>query len=257
MGFKKTVLHIYNSDALYVMYTVPSHHMLRRNFRLENGVECKGRKSYSSTQMEESNSKVLVHLWCCPRTCSTATIYSFSRRHDCHVVDEPLYAHFLTENPQLFRPYREELLASMECDGNEVMRGLEKLSDKRVIVVKHMTKFVVNLDKRLFMKANTADGGRLVKHVFLIRDPLDMVLSWGAKNHIHHEGCTLSATSFPDILQMYSELESNNLNPIIVDSNLLRSYPKEVLIELCSRLDLPFMEEQLSWPAGPKPDIDG
>lgn len=207
--------------------------------------------------MEERSPKLLIHLWCGPRTCSTATIYSFSRRHDCHVVDEPLYAHFLTQNPQLFRPYRDELLASMECDGNAVLRGLDELSDKRVIVVKHMTKFVVNLDRRLLMKANTVEGGRSVKHVFLIRDPLDMILSWGSKNNVHQEGCTLNASSFPDMLQMHSELESNNLGPIVVDSNLLRSHPREILKELCYLLDLPFMEEQLSWPAGPKPEIDG
>ena len=200
---------------------------------------------------------MLVHLWCGPRTCSTATIYSFSRRDDCHVVDEPLYPHFLTQHPHLFRPYRDELLASMECDGNTVFRGLDTLSDKRVIVVKHMTKFVINMDKTLLMSGPLSPCGRVVKHVFLIRDPLDMILSWGAKNEVHHEGCTLNATSFPDMLQMYSELKNNDQDPIVVDSNLLRSRPKDILTELCYQLRIPFQDAQLSWPAGPKPDIDG
>ena len=144
----------------------------------------------------------------------------------------------------------------MECDGNTVMKGLDTVSDKRVIVVKHMTKFAINLDRTLIMKGTT-DGGRIVKHVFLIRDPLDMILSWGAKNHIHQEGCTLNASSFPDMLQMYSELIGNGLDPIVIDSNLLRSHPESILGELCHRLGVPFLREQLSWPAGPKPDIDG
>jgi Sulfotransferase domain len=205
--------------------------------------------------MDESNSKLLVHLWCCPRTCSTATIYSFSRRDDCHVIDEPLYAHYLAQNPQLFRPYRDELLGKMENDGNVVMKGLDKTSEKRIIVVKHMTKFVAHLDKALYMTEST--GTRKVKHIFLIRDPLDMILSWGLKTHVHQEECTLDTLSLPDMVQMHSELNNKGFNPIVVDSNLLRKYPKEILGELCIQLEIPYMAEQLSWPSGPKPDIDG
>ena len=212
-------------------------------------------KNNTASNCQESD-KLLVHLWCCPRTCSTATIYSFSRRADCHVIDEPLYAHFLAQNPSLFRPYRDELLKSMETDGNIVLKGLDGISDKRVIVVKHMTKFVSGLDKSLYMTGQTS-GGRTVKHVFLIRDPLDMIISWGVKTHVHQEECTLQTLSLPDMLQMYSELKNNGLDPTVIDSNLLRLHPKEILGELCHRLVIPYMEEQLSWPAGPKPDIDG
>jgi Sulfotransferase domain len=206
--------------------------------------------------VSQGTDKLLVHLWCCPRTCSTATIYSFSRRADCHVIDEPLYAHFLAQNPSLFRPYRDELLKSMETDGNIVLKGLDSISAKRVIVVKHMTKFVSGLDKTLYMTGKTM-GCRTVKHVFLTRDPLDMIISWGSKTHVHQEECTLQTLSLPGMLQMFSELKNNGLDPIVVDSNLLRLHPKEILGELCHRLAIPYMEEQLSWPAGPKPDIDG
>ena len=205
---------------------------------------------------EQLEQKLLVHLWCCPRTCSTATIYSFSMRDDCHVIDEPLYAHYLAQNPHLFRPYRDQLLATMENDGNAVLTGLDKISTKRIIVVKHMTKFVVNIDRSLFITGATV-GGRIVKHVFLIRDPLDMIISWGVKNHVHQEECTLSTLSLPDMLQIYSELKNKDVESLVVDSNLLRIHPKEILQELCYRLGIPYKEEQLSWPAGPKPDIDG
>jgi hypothetical protein len=85
-----------------------------------------------------------------------------------------------------------------------------------------------------------------------------MVVSWSAKNAVHHEGCTLNATSLPHMVQLFSEIRSSTGSyPIVVDSSLLKVRPKEILAELCRRLEIPFYEEQLSWPSGPKPEIDG
>jgi hypothetical protein len=95
-------------------------------------------------------------------------------------------------------------------------------------------------------------------HPHQYRDPFDMIISWTAKNGVHREGCTLDATSLPHMVHLYSEIRSaTGTSPIVVDSSLLKIRPKEVLAELCRRLEIPFFEEQLSWPIGPKPDIDG
>ena len=202
-----------------------------------------------------SSDKLLIHLWCGPRTLSTASIYSWSRRPDTHVLDEPLYAHWLHQNPSTFRPYREQLLRTSNVDGNAVLDGMDAVSDKRVVVAKHMTKFIVGCDKARYVTGRT--GARTVKHVFLFRDPMKMIVSWGEKNAVHQEGCTLDATSFPHMVQLYSELRSAGLNPVAVDSELLAAHPEAVLTELCRRLEVPFHNAMLSWPAGPKPDIDG
>ena len=44
--------------------------------------------------------------------------------------------------------------------------------------------------------------------------------------------------------------------PIVVDTDVLRQHPREVLTELCLRLGVPFEEAMLQWEAGPK-DYDG
>eukprot|EP00596_Hydrurales_sp_CCMP1899_P002273 CAMPEP_0119034200 /NCGR_PEP_ID=MMETSP1177-20130426/1215_1 /TAXON_ID=2985 /ORGANISM="Ochromonas sp, Strain CCMP1899" /LENGTH=505 /DNA_ID=CAMNT_0006991479 /DNA_START=370 /DNA_END=1887 /DNA_ORIENTATION=+ len=119
-----------------------------------------------------------------------------------------------------------------------------------------MTKFMVNIDNSLIMREES-DDGRKIKHVFLMRDPLDMIASWNAKVDVHHEQCSLIGTDFPDMLSLYCQLKSKQLNPIVIDSNLLKEHPREILSELCTQLDIPFYEEQLSWPVGPKPSIDG
>ena len=64
-----------------------------------------------------------VCLWSGPRNVSTALMYSFAQRADTKVVDEPLYGHFLRISGAQ-HPMREEVLTTVNTDGNEVMRKL-------------------------------------------------------------------------------------------------------------------------------------
>ena len=214
------------------------------------------------------NDKVILHLWCCPRTLSTATMYSFSQRPDCKVLDEPLYASYLSKHSELYRPYRDKLLEDKTyCDGNSVLENLPSYFSNTVnlIVCKHITKQIDGIDHSILFKENKSFR---VYHVFLIRDPLDIIMSWNDRQEVHKEGCNLNGLCFPQMVQLYSELKfrSNNSNfshqtltqvPIVIDSNLLKTHAHELLPMLCSKLQIPFFKEQLSWPAGPKPDIDG
>ena len=201
---------------------------------------------------------VIIHLWCCPRTLSTATMYSFAQRHDCKVLDEPLYASYLVQNPDLYRPYRDELLSDTKSrDGNRVLESLpDFFSEKiKVIVCKHITKQLQGIDLNILFKSNVS---YTVHHIFLIRDPLDSILSWNDRQEVHKEGCNLHNLCFPQMVHLYSEIQlKTNTKPIVIDSNILKMHSKEVLLIVCQRAGIPFMEQQLSWPAGPKPDIDG
>lgn len=95
--------------------------------------------------------------------------------------------------------------------------------------------------------------GDKIQNVFLIRNPFDMILSWDAKGSVHQEPCSLSTMGLPKALQAFSELrQATGRVPIVVDSDLLKEYPREILTELCYRLKIPFDGRQLSWPAGPK-----
>ncbi|KAJ1476666.1 hypothetical protein T484DRAFT_1824133 [Baffinella frigidus] len=45
-----------------------------------------------------------------PQRLALAARYAFAQRADTKVVDEPLYAHYLTTiNPTALRPYRDEV----------------------------------------------------------------------------------------------------------------------------------------------------
>lgn len=74
-------------------------------------------------------------------------------------------------------------------------------------------------------------------HIFLIRDPLDMIISWNVKANIHNETCSLTTLSLPILCDLYSELRSFAINkPIVIESNRLKDYSKDILMLLCNSI---------------------
>ena len=53
-----------------------------------------------------------IAMWSGPRNISTALMYSFENRFDCHATDEPLYASFLL-NSGTPHPGAEEVIEKM------------------------------------------------------------------------------------------------------------------------------------------------
>lgn len=84
----------------------------------------------------------VIHLWCGPRSLSTATMYSFAQRSDTLlVVDEPLYASYLKRNPSVYRPYRDDLLDSTEVDPDVVIKTAHLHAvdgKKKIVFMKHL-----------------------------------------------------------------------------------------------------------------------
>ncbi len=193
---------------------------------------------------------MIIHLWTGPRSLSTATLYSFAQRNDTLGIDEPLYASWLDKNPNIFRPYREELLAVHKTDGNQVMNDFYAMDDKPIIVCKHIAKQFLGIEKSALYHPRA-------KHVFLIRNPMEMILGWERKSEVHQEPCSLGTMSLPLMVELFSDIRRVvKQDPIVIDADLLQKYPKMILTLLCNKLDIPFDENMLKWEAGPK-DVDG
>lgn len=230
---------------------------------------------------------LIIHCWSSPRSRSTAFMYSWNSRSDCLVLDEPLYRDWLYERKDrtdIQRPYKNKLLnVSEEDEKNKLTEeetakwGREQLDlqirigeaigsdpDVKIIFCKHMAKHYTMFDFDKNIQVNRSQGIKTnvtVKHVhiLLLRDPVSILSSWKAASSVHG-----SDMPKPDevgtipLLSIYSELISRDLssNPIILDSEELANDTKHTLELLCSELNIPFTEDMLSWPAGPK-DCDG
>ena len=184
-----------------------------------------------------------ICLWSGPRNVSTALMYSFAQRGDTRVVDEPLYGHFLRVTGTI-HPGREEVLATVNCDGNEVMREL--LSNpadwgRDVLFMKQMAHHLVDVE-RGFM--------RETRNIFLVRDPQQMLPSLT----IQMPHAQLADTGLKTQWLLYQELIEAGQQPAILDSRDLLLDPGGVLEKLCLHLEIPYTADMLSWPAGPRPE---
>ena len=111
-----------------------------------------------------------ICLWSGPRNISTALMYSFAQRKDTTVFDEPLYAYYLSQTKaRKYHPGAEDILSSMENNGEKVIETMMGYHPKPIVFFKNMTHHLLDLD-RSFMKD--------VVHIILTRDPVEMLPSF-------------------------------------------------------------------------------
>lgn len=182
-----------------------------------------------------------ICLWSGPRNISTALMYSFAQRDDTTVVDEPLYAHYLSStDAKGYHPGADEVLASQENDGQKVIEDVILGDyDTPIAFFKNMTHHLVDLD--LSFMENTVN-------VILTRPPKDMLPSYAKQV----KNPTMRDVGYAKHLEIVKYLKSIDRKPVIVDSKDILQYPQSRLRELCGTLGIPFDESMLKWPAGPR-----
>ena len=168
-------------------------------------------------------------------------MYSFAQRQDVQVIDEPLYGHYLRVTGA-DHPGRNEILASTNCDGNAVMQEmLTRQADitPRRLFLKHMAHHLIDLDLSFLQHT---------QNIFLLRDPREMLPSLT----IQLPNAELADTGLKRQWQLFSDLRSAGLRPVVLDSRELLLDPGYVLQSLCGHLGLEFDSRMLRWQAGPR-----
>ncbi len=170
-------------------------------------------------------------------------MYSFAQRIDTTVIDEPLYAHYLTHtNASEYHPGAEEVIADQENDGRKVIEKIIFGEYKTPFVFfKHMTHHLVDLDWS-FMKETI--------NIILTRDPNDMLRS--IVNQIPNP--SIRDVGYQAHLELMEYLISIGQNPIVIDSKEVLIDPRKKLTEICQHIGIPFNEAMLSWDTGARPE---
>lgn len=189
--------------------------------------------------------QIKIASWSGPRNISTAMMRSWENRADTFVCDEPLYAHYLVEHG-LDHPGREQILEHGDTDARSVIEWLTgpNPEGRRVFYQKHMAHHLIDDVPR--------DWFAGLAHVFLIRDPVAMLLSL---DKVVPDPTPLD-TGLPQQIELFRTLRARGVEPPVVDSRDVLEQPEAMLRVLCSALELPFDTAMLSWPAGPR-DTDG
>ncbi len=185
---------------------------------------------------------MIINLISGPRNISTALMYSFAQHSKIKVIDEPFYAYYLNVTG-LDHPGREETLASMKSDPQEILQEIRALDkENEVIFIKNMAHHHVGLD---WMYLNE------MRNVFLIRDPKQLIASFA---QVIHQP-TLQDIGLKEEAELLEHVaEHGTYPPIIIDSNDILSDPEEKLSKLCSHLEISFEKAMLNWERGAIPE---
>jgi hypothetical protein len=180
-------------------------------------------------------------MWSGPRTVSTAMMRAWENRPDTVVIDEPLYAFYLSSTG-IDHPGRDEVIASQPASWEEVLAALagDPLPQGTAIAyAKHMTHHVLP----------SVDLAALApfRHAFLIRDPRALLASYARVR---------SAPTLDDLGLRQQALLYEAFGGPVIDSSDLLAAPEAGLRALCAALEVPFDPAMLSWPAGPR-ESDG
>jgi hypothetical protein len=183
---------------------------------------------------------VRIAMWSGPRNISTAMMRSFENRGDCAVVDEPFYAAYLAETG-LDHPMRDEVLASQAQDWRAVAKGLAEDEPAPVFYQKHMTHHM--------LPEFGLDWTGACRNAFLIRDPAAVLASYVQKR----AEVTLEDIGVVRQHELFDR-EADRLGqaPPVVEGADVLADPNGALSALCAALEIPFRDEMLSWPAGPR-----
>ena len=178
---------------------------------------------------------VRLAMWSGPRNISTALMRSWENRPDTRVVDEPLYAHYLSRTG-LNHPGRDEVISAGETSWQVVVDELTAPVEG-VYYQKHMTHHLVPQLPRDWITSLT--------NVLLIRDPAEVVASYvRSRADVVAEDIGLVQQS-----ELYDQLGADV--PVIDAADFLRD-PEGYLRWLCDYIDVEFTDRMLHWPAGPR-----
>ena len=181
-----------------------------------------------------------INLWTQPRSASTSLMYSFKQRGDCIVVDEPLYAHYISETGEP-RPYKTELFATQSRNLEDVLENVvfsEQPEAKSLVFFKHMGKQLLpNTDWSWILEC---------KNVILLRHPRDVL-------HSFYTGLGSVSPADSGVKDLYDIYQYANEHgqqvPVILNEDLLRR-PEGTLSSLCEQLGVPFTKKMLRWEKG-------
>ena len=139
-------------------------------------------------------------------------------------------------------PGREEILNSMECDGQKVIADqLMGTLDKPVLFAKQMTHHLLDLPKD-FMLAG--------KNVLLIRHPAKVLMSY---NKVI-DNPTLDDIGIRQSSELFEYLTAHQTHVYVADGDDILKDPATQLEKLCEACSIPFDPAMLQWPAGKRPE---
>jgi hypothetical protein len=166
---------------------------------------------------------------------------SWENRPDTHVVDEPLYAHYLHATGA-DHPGRDAVIAAGDTDWRSVVVTLlgPVAPGTRVFYQKHMAHHLLPDMDRGWIAG--------LRNVLLIRDPREVVASYARTRR----GPAVADLGLLQQVALYDELVAAGTPPPVLDAADVLRRPEPYLRALCDHAGVRFTDRMLAWPPGPR-----
>ena len=181
----------------------------------------------------------IVVLWSVPRSVSTSFERMMSARQDHAVFDEPFSRSYYYGPDRRSDRYDETL---PESSSVEILDELEAAARERPVFVKDMAYHAAEL-----MGADLL--GRF-QNTFLVRDPAATLRSLAKR----WPDFTDEEAGWGLLDEAATIVDSLDQPRVVIDADLLCTDPPAVVAAWCERMDLPYVEDALTWEPGMRPE---
>jgi sulfotransferase family protein len=183
----------------------------------------------------------IIVLWSVPRSVSTSFERMMMARGDHTVFDEPFSRSYYFGPDRRSDRYTDSL---PESSAEEVLASIEDAAQERPVFVKDMA----------YQAANLLGEDLLARfeNCFLVRDPAATLRSLAR----HWPDFTDEETGWPHLDEAASIVDALGQPRVVLDAEPLCQDPAGVVAEWCSRMDLPYVEEALTWEPGMREEWD-
>ncbi|MEM9844999.1 MAG: sulfotransferase family protein [Pseudomonadota bacterium] len=184
----------------------------------------------------------IIALWAVPRSTSTAFEWMMRQRGDLDCLHEPFGEAWYQGEAPLWHRFKPGEITTPGLTLDSVWDDIRARAAKGPVFIKDFPHYISHMWDAEFLSHFT--------HAFLIRDPAKTITSMADKWPDFHEG----EVGFPEQRALFDLLWALNGTPApVIDSDDLLERPAEMTRAFCEAVDIPFIEDALTWEPGGDP----
>lgn len=181
----------------------------------------------------------IIALWAVPRSTSTAFEWMMRQRGDLDCLHEPFGEAWYQGEEPLWQRWKPGDKVTPGLTLESVWQDIQSRATKNPVFIKDFPHYINHMWDQSFLENFT--------HSFLIREPALTVTSMYDKWPDFDEG----EVGFPEQRALFDLLTAlHGKPPPVIDSSDLLANPGDVVRAFCDSIEIPYLEEALSWEPG-------
>jgi hypothetical protein len=186
----------------------------------------------------------ILTLWATPRSTSTAFEWMMRQRGDMECFHEPFGEPWYQGEAPLWPRLQADSVRTPGLTSDTVLAKLKETVAKKPVFSKDFPHYIDHLWTNEFLSH--------FNHSFLIRDPAKVISSI----YKHWPDFVLKEIAYIEQRELFDRLwDDTGEVPPVIDSDDLLEDPRGIIKAYCNAVDIPFIEDALSWEPGARNEV--